>query len=38
MINYKVKSKEEKQQEINLIMKTLEDGVRDVFDSEKYKR
>ncbi len=36
--NYKVKSKEEKQKEMNSIIKTLEDGVRDVFDSEKYKR
>ena len=36
--NYKVKSKEEKQKEMNSIIKTLEDGVRNVFDSERYKR
>ena len=36
--NYKVKSKVEKQQEMNSIIKTLEDGVRNVFDSERYKR
>jgi antirestriction protein ArdC len=33
-----VKSKEDKQAEINSILKSLEDGVRDVFDSDKYKR
>lgn len=33
-----VKSKEDKHEEINLILKSLEDGVRDVFDSEKYKK
>jgi antirestriction protein ArdC len=35
---FNLKTKEEKQEEINSIFKSLEDGVRDVFDSEKYKR
>lgn len=35
---FNLKTKEVKQQEINKIIKTLEDGVREVFDSEKYKR
>jgi len=35
---FNVKSKEDKQEEINLILKSLEDGVRGVFDSEKYKK
>lgn len=37
-LKYKTKSKEDKQQEMNTIIKTLEDGVIEVFDSEKYKR
>jgi antirestriction protein ArdC len=37
-LKYMIKSKEDKQQEMNTIIKTLEDGVRDVFSSEKYKR
>lgn len=37
-LKYMTKSKEDKQREMNTIIKTLEDGVRDVFSSEKYKR
>ncbi len=35
---YVSKTKEEKQNEMDSILKSLEDGVRDVFDSEKYKK
>lgn len=35
---YASKTKEVKQQEMNLIIKTLENGVKGVFESEKYKR
>jgi hypothetical protein len=35
---FKIKTKLEKQNEINDILKMLENGVREVFDSEEYKR
>lgn len=35
---YTSKTKEEKQNEMSDILKSLEDGVKGVFDSEKYKR
>jgi len=37
-LKYMTKSKEDKQQEMNTIIRTLEDGVIEVFDSKKYKR